>query len=200
MIRKEEHHTARVAVMSWNGTTLSSGSRDSTVVNHDLRSHRATSVIRGHDQEVCGLRWSPGLSPFSFYCSSRIESFSSFLFFLSDGKYLASGANDNNLMIWDASYTSTSTATPSSFPSFTSLSTPLYNLQLHTAAVKALAWCPWQRNLLASGGGTSDRCIRFWDITNGKCLNSIDTRSQVCFLFPFSSSFHFFPTFLVFSF
>jgi hypothetical protein len=24
----------------------------------------------------------------------------------------------------------------------------------HTAAVKALAWCPWQSNLLASGGGT----------------------------------------------
>jgi hypothetical protein len=25
------------------------------------------------------------------------------------------------------------------------------------AAVKAIAWCPWQRNLLASGGGTADR-------------------------------------------
>lgn len=49
----------------------------------------------------------------------------------------------------------------------------------HQAAVKALAWCPWQSNLLASGGGTADRRIRFWNCNNGVCLKDVDTKSQV---------------------
>ena len=52
----------------------------------------------------------------------------------------------------------------------------------HTAAVKALAWCPFQGNLLALGGGGSDRCIKFWNTHTGACLNSVDTGSQVCAL------------------
>lgn len=39
-----------------------------------------------------------------------------------------------------------------------------FQLQGHKAAVKALAWCPWQRNLLATGGGSSDKTMRFWNI------------------------------------
>ena len=52
----------------------------------------------------------------------------------------------------------------------------------HQAAVKALAWSPHERHLLASGGGTADRCIKFWNSQNGALLNSIDTGSQVCAL------------------
>ena len=37
-------------------------------------------------------------------------------------------------------------------------------------------------NLLASGGGTADRCIKFWNTNTGALLNSIDTHSQVCSL------------------
>ena len=43
-----------------------------------------------------------------------------------------------------------------------------------------MAWCPWQPNVLASGGGTADRHIRFWNANTGACLNSLDTSSQVC--------------------
>lgn len=50
----------------------------------------------------------------------------------------------------------------------------------HEAAVKALDWCPWQRNVLASGAGTRDKTIKFWDIDSGRNLNSINTGSQVC--------------------
>ena len=60
--------------------------------------------------------------------------------------------------------------------------TPLHRLDAHQAAVKALAWCPWQKNLLASGGGTADRMIRFWNANNGMMLNEVDTHSQVCAL------------------
>lgn len=48
--------------------------------------------------------------------------------------------------------------------------------------MKALAWCPWRSNLLASGGGTADRHIRFWNSSSGECLSAIDTKSQVCSL------------------
>jgi cell division cycle protein 20 (cofactor of APC complex) len=56
---------------------------------------------------------------------------------------------------------------------------PKFTIREHQAAVKALAWCPWQKDLLASGGGTADRTIKFWNSTTGALLNSIDTQSQV---------------------
>ena len=59
---------------------------------------------------------------------------------------------------------------------------PRLKLSNHVAAVKALAWCPFHRGLLASGGGTADRTIKFWNSNSGGVLNSIDTGSQVCSL------------------
>jgi len=85
-----------------------------------------------------------------------------------DGLTLASGANDNKLCLWDAAASSSSR--------------PRFELTDHQAAVKALAWSPHERNLLATGGGTADRCIKFWNTQSGAMLNSIDTGSQVCAL------------------
>ena len=48
----------------------------------------------------------------------------------------------------------------------------------HQAAVKALAWSPHERNLLASGGGTADRSIKFWNAASGALINSVDKVSQ----------------------
>ena len=53
-------------------------------------------------------------------------------------------------------------------------------LNQHEAAVKALAWSPWKRGLLASGGGKKDHTIKFWNTENGLLINSFDTGSQVC--------------------
>ncbi|KAK2647398.1 hypothetical protein Ddye_014887 [Dipteronia dyeriana] len=86
------------------------------------------------------------------------------------GQQLASGGNDNLVFIWDRSMASSNTTQW------------LHRLQDHTAAVKALAWCPFQGNLLASGGGEGDKCIKFWNTHTGACLNSVDTGSQVCSL------------------
>ncbi|KAG5368588.1 WD repeat-containing protein [Yarrowia sp. C11] len=80
----------------------------------------------------------------------------------SDSSQLASGGNDNTVCIWDAR---------STVPKFTKTN--------HKAAVKAVAWCPWQMNLLATGGGTYDKYIHFWNSTTGARVNSIDTGSQV---------------------
>lgn len=68
-----------------------------------------------------------------------------------DGSQLASGSNDNTLRVWDINLADK----------------PKYTITAHKAAVKALAWCPLQPNLLASGGGTKDKSIKFWDTNNG---------------------------------
>ncbi|KDD71770.1 hypothetical protein H632_c4429p0, partial [Helicosporidium sp. ATCC 50920] len=90
--------------------------------------------------EVCGLRWSP------------------------DDCALASGGNDNQLLVWDVAASAS----------------PMLRFADHTAAVKAVAWSPHQHGLLASGGGTADRCIRFWNTVSGSALHAVDTGSQVC--------------------
>ena len=61
-LRDLSGHAARVSALSWNGHTgiVSSGGRDSTIFNHDLRqSNHIVSAYVAHQQEVCGLAWSP---------------------------------------------------------------------------------------------------------------------------------------------
>ncbi len=41
--------------------------------------------------------------------------------------------------------------------------------------LQAIAWSPHQHGLLASGGGTADRCIRFWNTATNTALSCIDT-------------------------
>ncbi|CAN1171046.1 Cell division cycle 20.1, cofactor of APC complex [Linum perenne] len=89
------------------------------------------------------------------------------------GQRLVSGGNDNLVHIWDISMAS---------PSNNSRTQYLHKVEGHTSAVRALAWCPFQRNLLATGGGEGDRRIKFWDTSTGSCLNSVYTGSEVCAL------------------
>ncbi|XP_058752747.1 cell division cycle 20.1, cofactor of APC complex-like [Vicia villosa] len=84
---------------------------------------------------------------------------------------LASGGNDNVVHIWDRSMASSNSPTRC-----------LHRFEEHGAAVKALAWCPYQANLLASGGGDGDQCIKIWNTHTGARLKSVDTGSQVCSL------------------
>ena len=81
------------------------GSRDRTIIQRDLRDPEGSRILlKHHKQEVCGLKWSP------------------------DQQLLASGGNDNHLLIW-------SPQRPSA---------PVQVYSQHTAAVKArypsLSW------------------------------------------------------------
>ena len=64
--------------------------------------------------------------------------------------------------------------------------TPKHTRRKHMGAVKALAWCPWQPTLLASGGGTHDAMIHVWNCNTGSRVHSIETPTQV-------TSLHFAP-------
>ena len=55
----------------------------------------------------------------------------------------------------------------------------MYRLNAHSAAVKALAWCPYNSDVLASGGGLLDGSLKLWNVQKGVCINSINTHAQV---------------------
>jgi cell division cycle 20-like protein 1 (cofactor of APC complex) len=40
----------------------------------------------------------------------------------------------------------------------------------HVAAVKALAWSTHNANTLASGGGTTDKTLKFWNVANNSLI------------------------------
>ncbi|KAJ0640924.1 putative transcription factor WD40-like family [Helianthus annuus] len=64
------------------------------------------------------------------------------------GNLLASGGDDNVVYIWEASRMNSAQF--------------VYRFTNHVAAVKALAWCPCNFEVLASGGGTNAGCIKLW--------------------------------------
>jgi meiosis-specific APC/C activator protein AMA1 len=50
---------------------------------------------------------------------------------------------------------------------------------IHGAAVKAIAFCPWRDGLVATGGGSNDKCIHFFHTASGACLATISVAAQV---------------------
>jgi cell division cycle 20, cofactor of APC complex len=159
VVRTLRGHAGRVASMAWNQHWLTSGGRDSLILQHDVRAaNHLVSRYKAHEQEVCGLKWND------------------------DGTSLASGGNENYLCIWDAAMSMSNSRNRnrrSSNHHATDVS-PRLILKKHKAAVKALDWCPFNRGLLATGGGTADRTIKLWNSNSGAMLRSIDTGSQVC--------------------
>ncbi len=80
----------------------------------------------------------------------------------SDSALMASGGNDNVVKVWDRR-----------------TSVAKMRKENHQAAVKALAWCPHNLSLLATGGGTSDRNIHFWNTTQNSRTMTISTGAQI---------------------
>lgn len=148
-------HASRVGSLAWNSYLLASGSRTGHIHTHDVRTkEHHVGTLNTHKQEICGLKWS------------------------SDGRHLASGANDNKVCVWDYAMTH-----------HHEQPRPLLTISDHTAAVKALAWCPWQSSLLATGGGTNDGKIHVWSVASGARMASVSTGAQVSALL-WSSAYH----------
>ncbi|QLG71272.1 hypothetical protein HG535_0B03110 [Zygotorulaspora mrakii] len=129
----------RIGAQSWLETLVATGSRSGEIQINDVRLKKhIVSTWAEHSGEICGLSYKK------------------------DGLQLASGGNDNTVMIWD-----------------TRISMPQWVKRTHTAAVKALSWCPYIPNVLATGGGQTDKHIQLWNSTTGSRLGSISTGSQV---------------------
>jgi len=121
---------------------------------HLLSTGARSGLVYNHDVRIAQHKVAELVSHTSEVCG---------LEWRADGAQLATGGNDNLVSIWDAR----------------SLNAPKFQKTNHKAAIKALSWCPWQSNLLATGGGSHDRMIHFWNTTSGARVNSIDTGSQV---------------------
>nr|GEX61926.1 cell division cycle 20.5, cofactor of APC complex-like [Tanacetum cinerariifolium] len=142
LTRRLEVDDAMVGVASWNGHILTSGN-NKTILNHDVRARNSlVSRVYAHTSRVCGLKWSMS------------------------GNLLASGGDDNDVYIWEASRMNSSQF--------------VHRFTHHVSAVKALAWCPYNFDVLASGGGVRDRCIKLWNTQKGTCITSVETGSQIC--------------------
>ena len=138
IVKSSSGHDGRIGCIAWNSSFCSTGSRDKTILHRDMRmKDDFFTKLEGHKQEVCGLKWSP------------------------DEQQLASGGNDNKLMIWSRDQRSK----------------PMAKFTDHIAAVKAIAWSPHEHGTLCSGGGTADRCIRFWNSLTLKPMHWVDTGS-----------------------
>ncbi|KAF2839684.1 WD40 repeat-like protein, partial [Patellaria atrata CBS 101060] len=129
-----------------------------------------------HSQQVCGLAWSP------------------------DGEFFTTGANDNICYLFEtkkvlANHNPTAPAvlnvrigrdgskTWTIIPGVDSVLSLDASAAKHqwtlNAAIKAIAFCPFQRGLIAIGGGSNDRCIHFYHTLSGACLATIDCSAQV---------------------
>ena len=65
LVRTLRGHSGRVASMAWNQHWLSSGGRDSMIIQHDVRSaNHVVARYKAHEQEVCGLKWNGTLIDF----------------------------------------------------------------------------------------------------------------------------------------
>jgi cell division cycle 20-like protein 1, cofactor of APC complex len=84
----------------------------------------------------------------------------------SDRTQFATGGNDNLVMLHDV-------RNPRQ---------PLLVLRGHSAAVKALSWCPFQRDTLVTGGGSVDQTIKIWKTSapTGPLQKSIPAGDQIC--------------------
>lgn len=160
-------HELRVSSLSWNpaahSTAVTSGGRDALILSHDLRARRSARAPSRSASASAAVR--RGCVRVGGASAGGHTQEVCGLQWSPSGVNLASGGNDNLLNIWDGRYLERDAK---------------FRLEHHTAAVKAIAWCPWQNGLLASGGGTADRSIRFWNTSTGACLNCVDTKSQVC--------------------
>jgi len=157
-IRSMSGNYGRVGTLSWNNYILSSGGKDQKIFNHDVRIKKhIISQLKGHKGEICQLKYN------------------------NDGLLLASGGNDNLCLIWDVRKINNKLNDISNYNEING-NKPLITINYHLGAVKAISWCPWIRNFIATGGGNNDQSIKFFNVDNNNLVNCINTGSQVCCL------------------
>ncbi|KAK0316687.1 hypothetical protein LTR01_000437 [Friedmanniomyces endolithicus] len=145
--------------------------------------------ISCHSQQVCGMAWSPDGEVIATGGNDNQ------LFLFDRKKILRSppppattstnpptrtrGDSDTTIKVRSSSSTSSASSPPGQPPVL--LITPGQHKRVFhlNAAVKALAFAPWQPSLLAAGGGSNDRCIHFFHAASGATLATIDCFAQV---------------------
>ncbi|NXN10308.1 CD20B protein, partial [Indicator maculatus] len=177
-----------ISSLAWikEGTCLAIGTSDGEVQLWDTETKKRLRNMFGHLSVVGALSWnryilSSGSRLGSIHhhdvrvahhhvgtlCQNK-QSICSLKWSLSN-QLLASGSSDGILNIWPSD------------PGVKLQAQPLKTIP-HSSAVKAMNWCPWQSEVLATGGGMNDGILRVWDINREKIIQSAATHSQICSL------------------
>lgn len=184
----DSHHKRDfVGDLSWrDDNVFTVGYQTGELRLFDMRESEGGKPFRSHRSRICGVEWNHS------------------------GGLLAVGGGNGVLVCWDARKQDTISSlynTPMNLPtplssetgsspgpSLTShgagLSrpTPFLHKKHHVSTVKAISWCPWASELLATGGGTRDGSIRFWDTSRAVLTGpTINTNAQI-------TSLHFAPS------
>jgi cell division cycle protein 20 (cofactor of APC complex) len=117
-------HEYRVGSLAWrNSKVLTSGGMDGRIVNNDTRIRNRAGAVQTYRRH--------GKEVCGFKWSGSVQQ-------------LARGGSDNLLHLWDASMSSSSGGCRTQW---------LYRLEDHSAAIKALPWCPFKCSMDASSFG-----------------------------------------------
>lgn len=158
-----------VTSVSWiqRGSHLAIGTSKGLLLIYDTVSERRLRTMSGHSARISSLAWNAHIlstgSRDRTILHRDVRLPAQYLRKLTghkqevcglkwnpDTEQLASGGNDNKIFVWDRMEERWQHRWGEQEGG-------------HKAAVKAIAWSPHQRGLLASGGGTADRCIKFWN-------------------------------------
>ncbi|KAK2812719.1 hypothetical protein Q5P01_000964 [Channa striata] len=178
LLMEMEGDEGYVSSLSWTkeGSHLAVGTSDSVVQLWDVENQKRLRSMAGHTARVADSGSRSGQIHLHdvrkanhriFTLTGHSQEVCGLTWSL-DGRYFASGGSDNLVFVWPSV----------SQGGGRNNSQPVHTLREHQGAVKALAWCPWKPNILASGGGTTDRHIRIWNVNSGSCIRSLDTQSQ----------------------
>ncbi|KAG0658610.1 substrate-specific activator of APC-dependent proteolysis [Maudiozyma exigua] len=168
--------------LSWvgAGSHLAVGQKNGLVDIYDVTKKKCIRTMSGHSDRVSCLSWNNYIlssgsrdrsilhrdvrmaDPFFERLETHTQEVCG-LKWNSDENKLASGGNDNIVNVYDGTS-----------------KVPTVTFQEHTAAVKAMAWSPHKRSILATGGGTADKKLKIWNINTSTKINERDTGSQIC--------------------
>ncbi|ETR98868.1 WD40 repeat-like protein [Trichoderma reesei RUT C-30] len=146
-----------------------------------------------HTQQVCGLSWSPNGKLFATGGNDNLCCLFDADSVLAEkqepvqhkphwpGWHLATGSTQGGLSgeTRGSAATSVQPPRPSSMAIRRLGPGAEKHRWIHKAAVKAIAFCPWREGLVATGGGSNDKCIHFYHTTSGAALATIAVSAQV---------------------
>lgn len=154
--------------------------------------------IKAHAQQVCGLAWSPRGDLFASGSNDNHCCLFSVNQIFGPPKQDAQGQPSNvegygSHVVYPQGYTYTNNSEDTVVNDggdLIMLRTSPPNVRnmlqgserfrwVHAAAVKAIAFCPWLDGLIATGGGSNDKCIHFFHTTTGAALATITVSAQV---------------------
>lgn len=168
--------------LSWAGagTHLAVGQSNGLVEIYDITKKKCIRTLSGHVDRVACLSWNNHIlssgsrdrkilhrdvripEPYFQTIEAHQQEVCGLKWNVNENK-LASGGNDNIVNVYDSTSNN-----------------PFLTITEHKAAVKAMAWSPHKRGILATGGGTADRHLKIWNVNKQTKLNDVDTYSQVC--------------------